>query len=171
MSTTRTHLVLAILAVLAIALVGCASPPATSPVTTAAIAGIATPAPTADRPGIDTPPDAELMVEGGDPVAGQLGTFVWGGGGSDSPWLPGTPVRAAAGEILSITLAPDVVLSGWSALLAPAANGGGEGAIKVGTGPAAMDVVAPEAGSWTLAVTIEFGDLGGATYFWRLEVS
>lgn len=168
MFTTRTSFVLAVLSILAIALAGCASPPATSPVTTAAIA---TSAPTADRPGIDTPPDAELMVEGGDPVAGRLGTFVWGGGGSDSPWLPGTPVRAATGEILSITPAPDVVLSGWSALLAPAANGGGEGAIKVGTGPAAMDVVAPGAGSWTLAVTIEFGDLGSATYFWLLEVS
>ena len=34
------------------------------------------------------PPAASIAVEGGDPVTGQLGTFTWGDGGSDSPWLP-----------------------------------------------------------------------------------
>ena len=35
------------------------------------------------------PPAATLAAEGGDPVAGQLGSYTWAGGGSDSPWLPG----------------------------------------------------------------------------------
>ena len=39
------------------------------------------------------PPAATLAVEGGDPVAGQLGSFTWNGGGSDSPWLPGAPTH------------------------------------------------------------------------------
>ncbi len=110
-------------------------------------------------------------MDGGDPVPGQLGTYTWADGGSDSPWLPGTPISAATGETLTVTLPPDVVLSGWSAVLAPASNTDGEGAIRVGAGPAAMDVVVPAAGSWTLAVTIEFGDLGRATYFWLVEVT
>ena len=50
------------------------------------------------------PPDASLAAEGGDPVPGQLGTFTWAGGGSDSPWLPGTPITVGAGESLTVTL-------------------------------------------------------------------
>ena len=36
-----------------------------------------------------SPPTAALAVEGGDPTDGQLGTYTWGEGGSDAPWLPG----------------------------------------------------------------------------------
>ena len=58
------------------------------------------------------PPDAgraaaaSLAVEGGDPVAGSLGSYTWAGGGSDSPWLPGAPMRVGSGERLRLTLAP-----------------------------------------------------------------
>ena len=41
----------------------------------------------------------ELAAEGGDPGQ-QLGTYIWGDGGSDGPWLPGAPSRGA-GEPLT----------------------------------------------------------------------
>ena len=44
----------------------------------------------------DGPPDAELAAEGGDPVTGQLGTYIWAGAGSDSPWLRGSADRPSA---------------------------------------------------------------------------
>lgn len=169
MQTIQASFVAALVPAIAILLAGCATQPATPTDLAATPVTVATSAP-AGRPGIEAPPDAGLNVEGGDPVTGQLGTFVWGGGGSDSPWLPGAPIGAAAGETLSVTLAPNAAISGWSARLAPASATGGQGAIQVGTGPAAMDVTAPGAGSWTLAVTIAFGDLGSATYFWLLEI-
>ena len=176
-------------ALLAGVVAGCVAPPATSPsdasapsVTLAPIPSMSpvavasesptpTPAPTGTpRPGTEVPPIADLAVDGGDPVAGQLGTYVWGGGGSDSPWLPGTPIRAATGEVLTVSLVPDPRVTGWSALLAPAAAGDGTGATTVGAGAGPLDVPAPGSGTWTLAVTIDFGDRGTATWFWRLEV-
>ena len=51
------------------------------------------------------PPAAALAVEGGDPVTGQLGTFTWGDGGSDSPWLPGAPIAVGTGEQLTVSIA------------------------------------------------------------------
>jgi hypothetical protein len=168
---------------------GCVAPPAASPsdasapsVTIAPIPSTPPAAATTDpptptpapagtaRPGIEVPPLADLAVDGGDPVAGQLGTYIWGSGGSDSPWLPGAPIRAATGEVLTVSLEPDLRVSGWSALLAPAAAGDGTGATPVGAGAGPLDVTAPGSGTWTLAVTIDVGDRGTATWFWRLEV-
>ena len=144
--------------------------PSTS--TVVVLTGSPTPIPASagtPRPGMEVPPLADLAVDGGDPVAGELGTYVWGRGGSDAPWLPGAPIRAATGEVLTVSLVPDLRVSGWSALLAPAA-GDETGAAPVGAGAGPLDMTAPASGSWTLAVTIEFGDLGTATWFWRLEV-
>jgi hypothetical protein len=123
--------------------------------------------------GVETPPDAVLSVDGGDPVEGQLGTYVWAGGGSDGPWLPGAPVAAATGEILGLTLSPDLDISEWSAVLAPASSLDGTGRMEAGggTGPGPVLIPTPDPGAWTLAVMIRFGDLGSATWFWRLDVS
>jgi hypothetical protein len=123
--------------------------------------------------GVETPPDAALAVEGGDPVEGQLGTYLWAGGGSDSPWLPGAPIAAATGEVLLLTLSPDLAASEWSAVLAPASSPDGSGRFEAGagTGPGPVTIQTPDAGAWTLALTIRFGDLGSATWFWRLDVS
>jgi len=177
MATTRTRLIAAALPLLAVLVAGCAAQPTTPSVSAATTPAVATTppltasvVPATGRPGIEAPPDAELSVEGGDPVTGRLGTFAWRGGGSDSPWLPGTPIQVGAGETLRVTPTPDIAISGWSALLAPAASTGGEGAVNAGSGSTAVEVTAPGAGSWTLAVTIEFGDLGSATYSWLLEV-
>jgi hypothetical protein len=117
------------------------------------------------------PPAASLAVEGGDPVVGQLGTYTWGETGSDAPWLPGAPIQAATGEPLAVTLEPDVAVATWEARRVPASADGPEGSIEVGSGSGAPAMAAPEPGSWTLVVTIEFADRAGtANYFWQLDV-
>ena len=64
----------------------------------------AAPSPSATAsPSATEPPAATLAVEGGDPVTGQLGTFTWGDGGSDSPWLPGSPIAVGTGEHLTVS--------------------------------------------------------------------
>ena len=119
------------------------------------------------------PPDASLAVEGGDPVAGQLGTFLWGDGGSDSPWLPGSPIAVGAGERLTVTIA-GVDVATWSAKRVPAGTTGGSGAtapMGLGTGGPPIAFDAPESGSWSVQVTVDFdGGLGSATYYWLVTV-
>src|SRR3954452_7640141 len=70
-----------------------AAAPSDSAVAATATA-VAAASPSAGRQAADTPPEATLAVEGGDPVAGKLGTYIWADGGSDSPWLPGAPIKA-----------------------------------------------------------------------------
>src|SRR4051812_37540605 len=88
--------------------------PATPPVV-----GAATTMPTVTPTRLATaaagPPAAALAVEGGDPVDGQLGTYVWGDGGSDSPWLHGALITVGAREPLSVALRPDQQIASWSA--------------------------------------------------------
>lgn len=149
-----------------------------SPAAVATDAGAPSPSPTTPpsvasaepSPAVDGPPTALLRVDGGDPVAGQLGTYTWDGGGSDSPWLPGAPIAAATGEILTMTLPPDMMVTDWSAVIAPAANGDETGAIEAGAGSGPVEVTAPAAGTWTLAITVRAGERGAATWFWRLEI-
>ncbi len=88
------------------------------------------PGPTADLSA--EPPAATLSVEGGDPVAGQLGSFTWNGGGSDSPWLPGAPLSIGAGERLTALLAGGVAVDTWSARSAPAGSSDGADALEPG---------------------------------------
>jgi hypothetical protein len=64
-------------------------------------------APSPSLAGRDAPPDAVLAAEGGDPVTGQLGTYVWLQTGSDAPWLPGAPLTVGTGEPLTVGLVPD----------------------------------------------------------------
>ena len=122
-------------------------------------------------PAVGDPPVASLRVEGGDPVTGQLGTYSWAGGGSSSPWLPGAPIAVASGERMTVSVLPVVVITDWTARLAPAADADGAQAVVIGsgTGLPVMDVPGP--GAWTLAVTVRFGEFGSATYAWRLDVS
>lgn len=121
--------------------------------------------------GRDAPPDALLAAEGGDPVAGQLGTFVWFQTGSDSPWLPGAPLAVGAGEPLTVSLAPDDGIRAWTARIVPAAAGGPDGAVTLGEGPGIPRFDAPGPGEWTVEVFVEFAaGAGDARYFWRLEV-
>jgi len=169
----RRRLVVAIggLALVAVMASGCGgvTPTAASlPASPMPTVGSSTPPPV--TPGPADPPVATIGVEGGDPVRGQLGTYAWAGGGSSSPWLPGAPIAVGAGETLTVRLMPAVVVTEWTAHIAPAGGDGNRAVVLTsGTGQPVMD--APRAGSWTVAVTVEFGALGSATYAWRVDVS
>ncbi len=122
-------------------------------------------------PGRDSPPEAFLAAEGGDPVAGQLGTYVWLETGSDSPWLPGAPLAVGAGEPLTLSLMPEGEIRAWSARHVPAAAGGPEGATSLGEGIGSPRFTAPGPGAWTVEVFVEFAaGAGDASYFWRVRV-
>ena len=161
---------------------GSSSPPlAASPTQTAA-----SPAPTIERSPAssagsstatgpmpaDAPPAASLRVEGGDPVAGQVGSYTWAGAGSDSPWLPGARIRVGAGERLSLTLAPAIAIGRWSARRITPGSLDGAGAVSLGEGRGApIGFAAPGPGTWSVQVAVQFaGELGSATYYWLVEV-
>ena len=152
------------------------SPAATSEATSASAAPSATPAPAATpgqaNPGLpERPPDATLAADGGDGVTGQLGSYTWRGAGSDSPWLPGTPIAVGAGEPLTVRIGGDVPVEAWAARRAPGAATSDVGAIPVGTGEGAITFVAPPVGDWTIEVSVRFVGGGSASYAWRLAVS
>lgn len=116
-----------------------------------------------------SPPTASLAADGGDAVAGQLGTYTWADGGSDSVWLQGAPVSVGPAEPLTVTFRPVVPVSSWRARLVKAGADGPAGAQRIGSG--ASDVVgfsAPAAGSWTLELTVTFSGENQASYAWLL---
>jgi hypothetical protein len=121
-------------------------------------------------PVVDGPPAAAMAAEGGDPVAGELGSFTWGDGGSDSPWLPGAPISVGAREPLAVTLTPAAPVSDWTARMARAGTSLPIGPVALGGGTGPIRFDAPPAGDWTVEVSVRFADeLGSATYAWRLE--
>ena len=121
---------------------------------------------------LGSPPAARLTVEGGDPVEGQLGTYTWANGGSDSPWLPGAPIAAATGEPLTVAFDPPVGVAAWRALIVPAGADGPAGGRVIGEGSGTPRVEAPEPGSWTLEIQVTFAaSMGAASYAWALTVS
>jgi hypothetical protein len=121
-------------------------------------------------PTSDEPPPAALAAEGGDPVEGELGSFTWADGGSDSPWLRGSPITVGSGERLTVSIA-GVEVSGWSASRVPGGTDNGFGAVPLGSGAAPISFTAPGPGSWSIQVIVQFaGDLGSATYYWQLTV-
>ncbi len=171
-----------LIAALAIVLAAC-GPGSTAPPTASdpppASPSLATQAPSAAPLGsaigsprtAPVPPDASLAAEGGDPVVGQLGSFTWGDGGSDSPWLPGAAIAVGAGEPLSVTLADTTPVGSWRAVRAPAGSTTGAGAIATGEGSGRIGFAIAEPGRWTVAVTIGFLDGGSATWYWQLDVT
>jgi hypothetical protein len=138
--------------------------PAASPSPALSAPSSAAPAPNGDRP-----PDAHLAAEGGDPVAGQLGSYTWADDGSDSPWLRGAPVTVGTGEPLSITLDPPVGVASWRARSVPSTADGPDGAVVLGEGVGAPAFAAPGAGAWTIEVHVTFADgAGDASYYWMV---
>lgn len=120
------------------------------------------------------PPDALLAAEGGDPVAGEIGSYTWLNAGSDSPWLPGNPITVGAGETLTVTIEPAVNLEQWTASreVWQVLPGGGP-TVGVGQGGPGQPITftAPPAGTWALDVSVWFtGGRGSAAYYWKLEV-
>lgn len=118
------------------------------------------------------PPLATLAAEGGDAVAGSLGSFTWGDGGSDSPWLPGAPISVGAGESLTVTLPAGAPVEHWLAKRLAAGTLDGVGAVSLGNGAGApITFRAPPPGAWSVQVDVTFGnDLGSATYYWAVNV-
>ncbi len=177
---------IAMVVVAAVLVAGCAgggtvstapSTPGSEPVSSSAPTAVAVPTtpategPATAVPGMDAPPDASLAAEGGDPVLGQLGSYVWLETGSDAPWLPGSPITVGAGEPLSVRFEPDGEVVGWRARYVPAGRTDPQGALPLGEGTGAPAFPAPAAGSWTAEVTVDFGpNVGSASYFWRLDV-
>lgn len=145
--------------------------PSSAPAVTASL--VPSPSVTASLSATE-PPAASLSVEGGDPVTGQLGTFTWGDGGSDSPWLPGSPIDVGAGERLTVTILAPIGVATWSAKRIAAGSAGGSGATGptgLGTGGPPIAFGAPETGSWSIQVTVDFdGGLGSGTYYWLVTV-
>jgi hypothetical protein len=149
---------------------GAGGPSSTPIVKATAPASTATPNASAPVAG-SGPPPAQLGAEGGEPVTGQLGTFVWHDEGSDSPWLPGAPITVGHGEPLSVTFASPVGVASWSARTVDARADGPAGATALGDGSGTPAFDAPAAGAWTLEVHVVFADdAGDASYFWRLDV-
>lgn len=156
--------------------------PSVSPARTAAApTSTLGPSPTAVPPASSTvqpspspsaePPAAALAVDGGDPVVGQLGSFTWGNGGSDSPWLPGSPITVGTGERLTIAIADGVGVTGWTARRVPSGTANGAGAVALGSGTAPITFGTPDPGSWSVQVTVQFtANLGSATYYWTVTV-
>lgn len=140
------------------------SPEGTTEPTTAA-ADSATPIETAKAP------VATLAVEGGDPVVGQLGTFAFGGTGSESPWLRGAPIRVGLGERLLVSLEPAVRVAAWTARYVTSSATGPDGAVALGQGAGMPSFDPPPGGSWTVEVRVIFAaGQGDALYFWAIEV-
>ncbi len=104
----------------------------------------------------DGPPTALAAVEGGDPVAGQLGTYTWGATGSDSPWLPGAPIRVGTGEIADDQPRADrSAWRRWTARSVPLGQDGPDGAIALGQGPPPVRFIElPPPGAWTVELSI-----------------
>ncbi len=144
---------------------GSAVPPVASP--SGPAAGVARSA----HPSDAGPPAATLVAEGGDPVVGQLGSFTWGGGGSDSPWLPGRPVVVGAGEPLTVNVADGVDVSAWTARRVSAGTSDGTNGVGLGGGPAPITFAAPGPGSWSIQVVVTYADgLGSGAYYWQVTV-
>jgi hypothetical protein len=119
--------------------------------------------------GVAEPPAASLAAEGGDPVLGQLGSYVWADGGSDSPWLQGTPIAVGAAEPLDMVVDPAVRIATWAARMVPAGASSPAGAVSLGQGTGTPRFEAPGPGAWTVTVQVRFADdLGSAAYFWAL---
>jgi hypothetical protein len=117
------------------------------------------------------PPVAALAAEGGDPTDGQLGTYVWGDGGSDGPWLRGARVEVGSGEPLVVSFRPDETVATWSARSVPSTADGPAGATVLGEGSGQPRFPAPQRGTWTVEVHVVFAaNAGSASYFWQLAV-
>ena len=140
-----------------------------SPPPVASVPSPATPAPSTV---VDRPPDANLWAEGGDPVTGQLGSYTWAGGGSDSSWLPGSPIAVGAGEPLTVRLARPAVVADWSATRVTAGTTDGTGAVALASAEAEpIRFVAPPPGRWSIQVQVRFdGGSDSATYYWLVDV-
>jgi hypothetical protein len=128
--------------------------------------------PPSPEPPMAEPPAAAIGVEGGDPVFGELGSFTWQNSGSDSPWLPGYPIRIGASETLMVTLAEPFAIANWQASYVPSSDLHSTTPVGLseGTGEP-ITFEAPPVGEWSVSVDVWFaGGIGSAAYYWLVEV-
>jgi len=154
--------------------------PSPQPSPTVAPPASVAPEVTDPAPVISLPPLAVLSVDGGEPITGALGTYVYEGSGSDAPWLPAAslePVQVPAGATLELKLEDASAFVSWSAQVAAADDVRGESRTGLGQseGSERMESAAfasPETGQWVLAVRVFYpDDRGDAFLFWLLDVS
>jgi hypothetical protein len=111
------------------------------------------------------PPPATLRGTQGSGVVGDVGTYTLGTFGSDAPWLPGEPAEVAPGEQVTIDV-PGVTIESWMARIGTAPDTDVRG-LAEGSGLIAFE--APESGSWSLSVRVQFAG-GDVSYYWALTV-
>ena len=131
-------------------------------------ADVATPGPIPAKPPVATLRGLSSSAS----ARGQLGSYTWGRGGSDAPWIVGKVLGSAAvGAALDVSL-EGTVPTRWTAAWA-AVSDGMAGSPSLGTsGSGQVAVAAPvKPGDWSLRVTATFGPGHNATYFWRLSVT
>ncbi len=155
-----------------------AAPPSPAPVVvdqTVAPTSPATPAAT-DPAATDPaePPAAGLTGPTGELAAGALGSYVWGGAGSDSPWIvPPADHAVRVSGPYTVTFDPPLTAARWRAAWAPVDGvqaGDPTGAVDGGGGPILVD--GPGApGTWSLKVDVRFGDGDHAVWYWRLVLA
>ncbi len=145
------------------------TPPATPGRSPAGLPSATAPAQETDLPA--SPPRALLADAGDASVPGALGSYTWGDGGSDSPWIVVQASRAAAGAgPWTLSFEPEISVGTWTAAWAAIRNDrpGPVAGYEQGTaGPIAFAGPAGP-GPWTLKVEVTFAG-GGAVYYWRLE--
>jgi hypothetical protein len=157
---------------------GCgAAPPSPIPSNAVSSGEPVSPAATTDA---SRPPAAVLSVNGQGRREGELGTYVYRGAGSDSPWLPARSLESVAvpaGARLGVRLADRRLIGAWSARVAAAADEQGVPTRPLADEPdasrrwAALEFTAPGPGSWVLEVSLDYGDgSGSGAYFWLIEV-
>jgi hypothetical protein len=124
----------------------------------------------------EAPPAALLSIDGTPGVPGELGSYTYLGRGSDSPWLPAAmlqPVLVGPDGRLVVRLASGEPIAGGRARVARAGDTQGTRTEALGLSQEqqAVVIVGPGAGSWVLAVELDYPDgAGSGLYFWRLEV-
>lgn len=167
--------VLGAIAALTLAACSAGGLPSPEPAGTAAttVPALGTPEVTPRPTEVPGPPVASLLGDGAGPVAGELGTFFWGGLGSDSPWVvPTTDLHVEAGGTLAVTLKPGIAQERWTAAWAPVRDGGAgavEAVAEGSRGP--LELTAPgQPGPWGLLVELHFQGGQRAAWYWSVVV-
>ena len=131
------------------------------------------PTPTPRPTEIPGPPAASLAGGPEGPVPGELGTFYWGGLGSDSPWIvPSSAVTAKPGAPLLVALSPALPPVRWTVAWSPIRNGEA-GRITDGADGATYPIQfeAPvQGGPWGALVELHYPSGERAAFYWRVDV-
>jgi len=145
--------------------------PAITPVPAVSPAPPATTTPASEIAG---PPAAALTPVGADAVAGELGSFLWQGAGSDAPWLvpPAAQAVRDPGPYV-VTFAPSLRVDSWTARWAPIVGGHAGDVAGFGDGgPGAIVLQGPDGpGTWSVQVDARFAGGSHGAYYWRLETA